>query len=323
MTETMRVLPRVSLRISLVVAAVIVSGCPRSFEAYGLRAEAGVASAADGGDAGLPDADPPDTDPLDTGLEIMDVVEPDADPRDAEMISPDADPRDADPPDVDPLDAGEPPPGPGEPCDNDAGLVCAASLTCVNGVCCTSACNGACEQCNASGNCEIAVGRECGATFDCTDYVHGLDTTNFFTHRCYAYAGSVRGTCAMNGTCAAATVASCAAQPAGNEITSCDRRCVQNTHNCVAGELASNVDRSTMCHLNVEAPNCDTECQNSASASAIQPAMCTASGSCMVTQAMDCGPYRCDETTEMCFTSCADENDCNFTFTCMMDNTCG
>lgn len=267
---------------------------------------------ADGGelaDAGPIDAlDPFDAEPSDA-IELRDAELRDAADLDAETF-PDADP------DAGYLQAGE-------ACNSDGGALCDPSLFCVDQVCCSSECSGECERCNAAGSCEIAAGDACGASFDCSDRVRGLDSTSLFNNRCYAYAGSVRGTCNAAGSCEPADVDDCAILPAGNEITRCDGRCVRSNHNCLAGEFVANVNRSSMCHLNVEAPRCDTECQNSASASAIQPAMCSAVGACMIMQAIDCGPYRCNEQTESCLDSCAGPSDCQFTFSCQMDNTCG
>lgn len=315
---------------SAVLAALLLSACPRTFEAHGLRGDAEVAeagtSAREAGFADVPviaDADASIAiDALGArDAEIFDAPEVvDGSEADADLPGLDADTLDAETfpdaaPDAGYLQAGE-------TCDAD-GALCDPSLYCVGGVCCTSACDGECEQCNAAGSCEVAVGAACGATFDCTDRVRGLDTTNPFNQRCETYAGNVRGTCNAAGACDPADVFDCAALPAGSEITRCDGRCVRDDHNCLAGELAANVTRSTMCHLNVEAPRCDTECQNSASASAIQPAMCSGTGACTIMQAIGCGPYRCNETTEMCLQSCASASDCQFTFSCRMDNTCG
>ena len=83
---------------------------------------------------------------------------------------------------------------------------CAVSFTCVDGVCCNSACAGACQACNASGNC-VAVTSG-------SDVLCGTATT--------CNLGTCATGTATQGTCAkASTTVSCGAAPmcSGSTLT--------------------------------------------------------------------------------------------------------
>lgn len=119
---------------------------------------------------------------------------------------------------------------------------CATGLTCVDNVCCNSACNGGCERCDVSGSvgtCSpVANGQdpdqECGAV-SCTAYYYGWEGDI-----CYRKADASAAQASCNGAHACHTVAEeCSAQSTrGALYLTCDSFCQDPTSNTCTGTTA-------------------------------------------------------------------------------------
>ena len=115
---------------------------------------------------------------------------------------------------------------PGDPCT--ATNQCSGALSCIDGVCCSSACSGSCEACNVPGNlgtcAAIPDGQdpagECGAT-DCSSYFDG-----FAGDTCFEKLGAPASAVACNGARSCQTAADvCPGRPRGPARVTCDDTC--------------------------------------------------------------------------------------------------
>lgn len=116
------------------------------------------------------------------------------------------------------------PAGIGDPCAGDGSQRCTEG-TCVDGVCCKSACDGLCERCDRTpGECTAEV-RGGDPADECPDLDCASLTWGLLTNTCYAYRAETRAsTCDGAGQC---TQPSCADADRGVVLAVCaDAACV-------------------------------------------------------------------------------------------------
>jgi hypothetical protein len=138
---------------------------------------------------------------------------------------------------------------PGAPCERT--VDCGGGLSCVDGVCCTSACTGTCVACNVAGfagTCTPIPGgtdpsAECGG-FSCRGFYAGFGGTNGDQCRFRADVSDALAACNGAGACQTAATL-CPAQPAGSVQIDCNDTCQAPTGGTCVGTVAgacTNVD---------------------------------------------------------------------------------
>jgi hypothetical protein len=207
-----------------------------------------------------------------------------------------------------------------------------ASGFCVGGVCCNSACTGACLSCNApgsAGTCSpLPAGTACGAascsgsTFSqapacdgagacqpapaisCAPYTCGQASCRT---SCATSTDCVTGTQCLNGLCASAA-------PLGGACTTASG-CASGF--CVGGVCCNSACTGTC--LSCNAPGSAGTCSPLPAGTACGAASCSGStfsqaptcdgaGACQPAPAISCAPYTCGQAS--CRTSCATSTDC-------------
>jgi len=169
--------------------------------------------------------------------------------------------------------------GPSAPCAHDG--QCGAGTTCVDDVCCTSACAGACERCDLEGS--------AGA---CAPLNDGTLVAACGAYACDGAGGACPTTCVGDGDCAADHF--CAAGACVPDVAAgaaCER-----TAQCAAGACTDDVCCT--------AP-CDGPCGRCGFNGT---AGCGLFGDGTFVAA--CGAYACDGTTAACPTTCVGDGDC-------------
>ena len=197
------------------------------------------------------------------------------------------------------------------------GDACATSIeclsaSCVDGVCCPSACDGPCEACDVAGSigsCTVVTGAP-----------HGK-------HSC-----GDPGTCA--GTCDGTSATSCR-YPPGN--ATCDTFCSGNNETLKTcdglGHCQAQAPRTCDGNLTCGDASCKTACVTTADC--ITGFECADDGTCRsgatcsdehtsvsaTGVATDCSPYRCD-VAGVCKSTCASVSDCEAPSICGADRHC-
>jgi hypothetical protein len=335
-----------SLARSLVVfASLALAGCPLGFDHAGLRGDAlpsegegevvvndaTGAAHADASDAAADTGDGPGaTDAFDAGLRATDASDAsdagdgpgatdalDASHSDAALdagveVEPDAH-GDTGPGDSGPGDNGAG--GPGTACNPDAGLLCQPAFICARGHCCNSNCTNDCDTCMSSGICISDTGAPCGAVFDCTNTIYGSIQSANYTN-CFAYSGSVRGSCNPNRSCLAAGPQQCISQPAGADIGSCDNACLLSSQPCTQGQPVGTFFFNQFCSINTRTMSCLPDCIDMMGGSETRDRTCNNAGTCVTLSSNSCLAYKCDQMTGTCNTSCSGNSQCYPTFVC-------
>ncbi|MBK6688118.1 MAG: hypothetical protein IPG45_26825 [Deltaproteobacteria bacterium] len=180
---------------------------------------------------------------------------------------------------------------------------------------CNPTCND-CQVCQPDGTCTRAPGGTiCGAEFDCSTRVWGLDQG-----ACHLYQGTVRGRCDSGARCRPANADSCLGRPQGVVIASCSVECLQADHPCEAGARASDVELSNLCELDRTTNTCSTTCTDAPFVSNETPRRCDPQGICVVAPEQSCGAYRC--AGDRCGDDCDDAQDCLPNYSCDGDDEC-
>lgn len=233
-------------------------------------------------------------------------------------------------------DAGPAPGSKGAPCASAADCV---GLSCVDGVCCESACDGICRSCNVArspGTCSLlpagtpddgcaaaGAGYVCGAAGDCRK---GNGLSCALGAEC-AFARCVDGVCCASsctGTCEACNLpgseGKCTPLTSGSDPPKCPApqtctaagslgKCVNrpNGFDCYsASECASGFCADRVC--------CDTAC--AATCATCDGKGSTAIGTCgfqkttSLGKSVGCIPYHCSGTSFGCATTCAGDAGC-------------
>lgn len=130
--------------------------------------------------------------------------------------------------------------GVGAPCDNTAQCDAGMGLGCVDGVCCTSACNGGCEACNVAGSLGTCTAvpngqdpdAECGEV-SCAGYYAG-----FVGDTCFGRADAPASASTCNGARACTDAADlCPSQGVGASAVTCDSLCQDTVNGTCQGML--------------------------------------------------------------------------------------
>jgi len=212
------------------------------------------------------------------------IVRLDATAADAAIVAPDARPvpaADAEPTKEDDAavpDTGVPPDGGvlivvavGERCGS-MGMICSDRSTCVDGVCCQTACDGVCERCIlGTGECgAYSAGRDPDAEcpdLDCATLTYGL-----IDNVCYAYRADTRpSTCDGNGGCTDRPT-SCEGTERGLAIATCGTAECVATGACAADQPIASFDSA--------AELCGGMNQSCSSTLGVEPGCCGPSGTC-------------------------------------------
>ncbi|MCC6623321.1 MAG: hypothetical protein IT385_18830 [Deltaproteobacteria bacterium] len=171
--------------------------------------------------------------------------------------------------------------GAGEGCARAA--ECATGTTCVDEVCCTSSCAGACERCDAP-----------GAEGDCAPLPDGTFVAACGVYACDGALGECPATCAGDADCAADHFCGDegACLPDGDAAAVCAR-----DSQCTTGVCADGVCCDGRCEGGCERcdlPGDEGACTPVADGTLVSP----------------CGAYACDGASGACPASCAGDDDC-------------
>lgn len=183
--------------------------------------------------------------------------------------------------------------------------------TCVESTGCDAEC-GPCETCEVD-RCVVSPGAPC--TFECGDFVSGLQSEGE-SRRCVAFAaGAGTGSCNEGGQCVP-TEEVCSG--AGAVLAECAEACAVEEHGCVAWEKAETITLAALCVTLAETPGCGSACVDGGgqNASMFTIRSCDATGMCAAEEPMSCGAYKCDG--EACATSCTKNNECAGMASCAM-----
>lgn len=198
---------------------------------------------------------------------------------------------------------------------------CCPCSRCVEGICQADegASCGECQVCDGSGECVLeAEDSACGEALDCTALSCGPGPSG----RCRACAGQEFGRCDADGACVPATPASCADNGEGDIVIDCTVNCVKDVEACpqlvpvgalIADDYCLNDGSIT--------EGCHDQCKNEALYSEVQHFRCWEGGCSTKGEKLDCGKYRCDLETDVCYDSCTKSSECTFGHTCQ-DNEC-
>lgn len=173
---------------------------------------------------------------------------------------------------------------------------------------------GACAVCMGGRCVPLQRGRACGGSLSCAAFVRDADSTSGL--ECWAYQGTVRGTCSAAGECVPPSAASCVGLPRGRLLAACDRGCGRPDHNCVAGMPVSVVSVDSLCALDVETAGCGVRCNDSLAGSAVMRRRCDSAGRCALLSADGCGYYLCDGAGTACRQECSGETECVLSVGC-------
>ena len=227
--------------------------------------------------------------------------------------------------------------------DQPNGAVCGTnpaackSGKCVDGVCCESACDGACQRCNApgkAGTCSPeADGTLCGAA-SCSGASKSVPTcttgkcepklASCGLYGCNGTTSDCRASCSGDGDCAASAYCAntqCLAKKgnglgcAGNnqcqtgictavEKVCCDSACAGACDTCAGKAACSRKPQGTPCGAD--------SCVNQAYTAYLQKQQCNGTSSaCQTVVSSLCDPYRCAPGgAAACATACSDNNGC-------------
>jgi hypothetical protein len=232
--------------------------------------------------------------------------------------------------------------------------VCSTTGGCVDGFCCDTVCDGACDACSkaagaqADGTCgPAAAGTEASACglYACDGASSGCPTTCTSQAQCASGAQCNTATSVCE---AALTEGSACTSPAscksgfcvdgvccGTACTGQCQACDETPGKCVIitgkphGSRQACEGQGTTCGATCGGKAQDA-CAFPGKATACAPASCQldkritttcdGKGACVENPAQVCAPYRCDPTG--CLTTCASSNDCTTGNACGADHTC-
>jgi hypothetical protein len=240
----------------------------------------------------------------------------------------------------------------GADCAEDGCRACASALTCVDGVCCDSECEGSCDVCSMElgatedGVCTVldtgpgepvcAGGFGCdGSGPECPDSCD-TDASCRASHYCTEQGTCAPRTCSDDRECGGAAPncvdGICCDQPCGGQCEACDvvgregvcsavegaprgerEECAGAGEEC--GGECDGVDRDR-CHFQASGTACgDVSCDETTALGSA----CDGEGACVEQAPVSCEPYACGSAG--CLTSCENDSDCSTGNSCM-DGSC-
>ncbi len=235
----------------------------------------------------------------------------------------------------------------GADCAEDGCRVCRGGLPCVDGVCCDTPCDGACDACkktlgaSADGTCTVLAegtgsptcrnGFACdGSGPDCPTSC-SADVSCRPSHRCTAQETCEPRNCDEASDCGTAAPycvdGICCDEPCTGQCEACDVSQREGLCSAVTGtphgertecvgageECGGTCDGETRarCSFDAAGSSCGT---STCSGGTAEASSCDGQGACVAAEPVTCAPYACGAAT--CLGSCSGDTDCASGYTC-------
>lgn len=167
---------------------------------------------------------------------------------------------------------------------------------------------GECMTCTAAGTCMATPNVPCeGESIQCSDYAFELAEGT-----CYALPSvELSPKCSESGQCKNPDASACPMMK-GEDVLTCDWRCVDNESACALGQYIGDLVLDDMCAVEGETDECAAHCS---AFDEIVKSSCV-EGWCEDQLTEACLLYACDPITAECFGECEDDSQCLLDFVC-------
>lgn len=167
---------------------------------------------------------------------------------------------------------------------------------------------GECMTCTDAGICMATPNEPCeGESIQCSDYAFGIAEGT-----CYALPSvELSPKCSESGQCKNPDASACPMMK-GEDVLTCDSRCVDNDSACEMGEYIGDLVLDDMCEVNGETTDCSVHCSPF---NEILKDSCQ-NGWCEQQSFEPCFAYACNPDTAECFVECDETSQCGIGFVC-------